>query len=202
MARGPAGSRSRPRPRRALELALLRRSAWSAGELACWRRRAGARHTLDLDVATPYALELAGRAEDAAQRLGRARLPVRSRAGAAHRPTATARCAARSPSCARSTRVRRPRSSRGGCANAASAICRAGRGRRRATIPAGLTPRELEVLAHVADGLRNAEIAERLFVSEKTVDHHVSAILRKLGVPTRGRAAAQAARLGLVPIDR
>src|SRR5581483_12107228 len=44
---------------------------------------------------------------------------------------------------------------------------------------AGLTRRELEVLALVAEGLRNARIAERLALSEKTVDHHVSAILRK-----------------------
>ena len=46
-------------------------------------------------------------------------------------------------------------------------------------------------------GLRNAEIASRLVVSEKTVDHHVSAILRKLDVHTRSQAAAEAARLGL-----
>ncbi|MGA8721311.1 MAG: helix-turn-helix transcriptional regulator, partial [Solirubrobacteraceae bacterium] len=63
--------------------------------------------------------------------------------------------------------------------------------------PGGLTARELEVLALLAKGLRNAAIAAELVVSEKTVDHHVSAILRKLEVRTRGEAAAEAARLGL-----
>jgi DNA-binding NarL/FixJ family response regulator len=46
-------------------------------------------------------------------------------------------------------------------------------------------------------GLRNAQIGERLVVSERTVDHHVSAILRKLGVRSRGEAGAEARRLGL-----
>jgi DNA-binding NarL/FixJ family response regulator len=67
--------------------------------------------------------------------------------------------------------------------------------------PAGLTAREMEVLELLASGLRNAQIAERLVVSEKTVDHHVSAIFRKLEVSTRVEAAAHAARIGL-PLNR
>jgi DNA-binding NarL/FixJ family response regulator len=63
--------------------------------------------------------------------------------------------------------------------------------------PAGLTARQVEVLRLVATGLTNAEIAERLFISAKTVDHHVSAILVKLGTATR-REAAEKARTWLV----
>jgi DNA-binding NarL/FixJ family response regulator len=62
---------------------------------------------------------------------------------------------------------------------------------RRATVanPAGLTARELDVLALLREGLRNADIAARLHIADKTVDHHVSAILGKLGVRTRQEAA-------------
>ncbi len=63
--------------------------------------------------------------------------------------------------------------------------------------PAGLSTREKEVLALVCCGLRNAEIAQRLVVAPKTVDHHVSAVLRKLGVPDREAARREAHRLGL-----
>jgi DNA-binding CsgD family transcriptional regulator len=64
--------------------------------------------------------------------------------------------------------------------------------------PAGLTRREAEVLALVAAGLRNAEIADRLYLTPKTVSHHLSAIYAKLGVETRVEAAQAASLLGIV----
>jgi DNA-binding NarL/FixJ family response regulator len=60
------------------------------------------------------------------------------------------------------------------------------------------TSRELEVLALLADGLTNREIAARLFLSPKTVGIHVSRLLRKLDAHTRGEAVAVARRRGLL----
>jgi DNA-binding CsgD family transcriptional regulator/tetratricopeptide (TPR) repeat protein len=67
--------------------------------------------------------------------------------------------------------------------------------------PHNLTGRELTVLALLVEGCRNADIARRLFISDKTVDHHVSSILGKLDVRSRGEAAAAAHRLGIVVPD-
>jgi DNA-binding NarL/FixJ family response regulator len=64
---------------------------------------------------------------------------------------------------------------------------------------AGLTRRQLDVLELVAAGMTNAEIAERLVVSVRTVDSHVAAVLAKLGVHTRREAAAAARARDLVP---
>lgn len=60
-----------------------------------------------------------------------------------------------------------------------------------------LSERELEVLGLVAEGLTNHHIAERLVLSEHTVNRHVANILRKLGLPSRAAAASLAGRFGL-----
>jgi DNA-binding CsgD family transcriptional regulator len=65
----------------------------------------------------------------------------------------------------------------------------------------GLTARELEVLALVAEGRTNRQIAQELFISAKTASVHVSNILAKLGVANRGEAGAQARRLGLDRVE-
>lgn len=71
--------------------------------------------------------------------------------------------------------------------------------RQRAAEAAGpLTGRQAEVLALVAHGASNAEIAERLVISVKTAGHHVSAILRRLGARSRTEAVAVARRDGLL----
>ena len=64
--------------------------------------------------------------------------------------------------------------------------------------PAQLTNRELDVLQLLKNGTHNKEIAETLFISPKTVDHHISSILFKLDVSSRAKAVAEAARLGIL----
>jgi DNA-binding NarL/FixJ family response regulator len=83
-------------------------------------------------------------------------------------------------------------------------VTRLPRGPRPATRthPAGLTEREAEILGLLTDGLSNADIAARLVISVRTVDHHVTAVLQKLGVPTRREAARAAFELGLADAHR
>ncbi len=184
----------------ALDLAVQRNSSWLIGELACWRRRAGVEEEIPADAAEPYALELAGEWERAAEEWTALGCPYEAALALAQgdeearrRALAALQQLGARPAAAIVARHLRERGARG-----------LPRGPRPDTQknPAGLTARELEVLSLVAQGLQNAEIAERLFLSGKTVDHHVSAILRKLGVRTRALASAEASRLGLAGQDR
>jgi DNA-binding NarL/FixJ family response regulator len=67
------------------------------------------------------------------------------------------------------------------------------------TIP--LTPRELDILRHVAAGMRNREVGELLDVSEQTIKNHLSSILHKLGVPNRTHAVTFAVRQGWLTLE-
>jgi DNA-binding CsgD family transcriptional regulator/tetratricopeptide (TPR) repeat protein len=185
----------------ALTLALERRDPWAVGELAGWRRRAGLLDELPLVVAEPYARQIGGEWQRAAELWEQIGCPYEAALARAeaddeqalrHALDALQRLGA-APAAAIVARRLRQRGVRG-----------LPRGPRKATRenPAELTPRELEVLELVARGLGNAKIAERLFLSEKTVAHHVSAILRKLGVRTRAQASAEAVRLGVATEDR
>jgi DNA-binding CsgD family transcriptional regulator len=69
------------------------------------------------------------------------------------------------------------------------------------THPRGLTAREQQILQLISEGRSNEEISATLFISVRTVEHHVSAILGKLGVSTRQGAAKEARRLGLTHAD-
>jgi ATP/maltotriose-dependent transcriptional regulator MalT len=172
------------------DLAVARWSSWLVGRLAFRMLRVGITPELPAGVAEPFRLMLDGdwrraaafweqrrRPYDRAEALSLAdddealleALAIFDRLGA----TATA------------AHVRRQLRERG---------VRAPRGPRPTTreLPHGLTPRQHEVLALIATGATNAEIAEQLVVSPKTVDHHVSAVLAKLGVASRREAAAAA----------
>jgi DNA-binding CsgD family transcriptional regulator len=181
----------------ALSLALRRQAPWVVGELACWRWRAALRDRLAPGaMAEPYALSLAGEPVQAAKAWRRLGCPYEAAMALADADAAEPlrraydelQALGARPAAAIVARKLRERGVRG--------VPRGPRPLTRAN-PAGLTARELEVLALLAKGLRNTAIATQLVVSEKTVDHHVSAILRKLDVRTRGAAAAEAARLGL-----
>ena len=182
----------------ALELAVSVGAAEVATCLRAWRRRAGLEEGPHADGAGPYALELAGDAAGAAARwteLGRPYEAALALADVGDEPSlrgaleALAKLGARAPAAVVAGRLR---------ALGARDIPRGPRPATRRNV-AGLTARESEVLVLVAEGLRNAEIAQRLFLSSRTVGNHVSAILRKLQADTRGEAVAKAATLGLLP---
>jgi DNA-binding CsgD family transcriptional regulator/tetratricopeptide (TPR) repeat protein len=173
---------------------------WWAGELEVWRHRAGLDGDDPAGLPEPYRLEITGDAHAAArwwQERGCAYDAALALAGTGD-PAALRRAldilhelGARPAAAIMARRLR--------------ALGEKGvrRGPRPATTanPAGLTYRETEILRLLAAGLSNTEIAARLVLSGRTVDNHVSAILRKLGARTRSEAAAQTEMLGLGAAD-
>ena len=181
----------------AFELARDCKASWLVGELACWRWRAGVREELAAGAAAvPYALSIAGEWARAAAWWTEIRCPYEAALALADADDVDALRQALAELQALGAGRVVAIVARGLRARGARGLPRGPRSGTREN-PAGLTGRELEVLALLAGGLRNAQIAERLVVSERTVDHHVSAILRKLDVHTRGEASAAAVRLAL-----
>jgi DNA-binding CsgD family transcriptional regulator len=170
---------------------------WGRAELMVWLARAGGAVHGSIPDAGAFSLELRGDHRGAAAEW--ARLGCRYDAalalldshdnGGLRVALADLHALDAKPAAARIARALRERGAR-----------RVARGPRAATRAnaAGLTARELEVLELLAHGMRNAHIAERLVLSARTVDHHVSSILRKLKAGTRTEAAAHATRLGLL----
>ncbi|HSJ91204.1 MAG TPA: AAA family ATPase [Ilumatobacter sp.] len=177
---------------------------WGRGELATWLCRldpgAGTEMSIDvtaMGVAEPFRLQLRGDFDGAAARWSALSAPYDQALALVDAGTT------------QSTRVGLDLLDRLGADHVAAKVrldLRRGGAvsvparRRSATLanPAGLTTRQVEILALVADGSTNAEIANRLFISAKTVDHHVSAVLAKLQVVSRRDAVRRAGELGIV----
>lgn len=188
---------ARHEARGAYEQALGQADPWKLGSLAIWLWRLGAGVDLPADLPEPYALEIIGdwRGSAAAwERLGRTYDAALTRVVSSPED-AELRAAlavlddlgARATAAAARRRMKR------------LGITSIPRGPRAATraAPAGLTAREQEVLALLSQGLPDKEISRQLFISERTVHHHVSAVLSKIGVSSRTAAAREAARMGI-----
>jgi DNA-binding CsgD family transcriptional regulator len=169
---------------------------WDRGAVAVWLRRTGSPGPPRGELTGPYRLQVAGEREEASRAWDSLGCPYEAAlalhdAGdeAALRQALKLFAGLGAPAAAQLTRHKMR----------ALGIRSIPAGPRTATRadPFGLTRREREVLELICAGHSNAEIAAKLFLSERTVDHHVSAVLAKLGAPTRGAAAAHAARLGL-----
>jgi len=182
--------------REGYECGLGRTDPWLLGSVATWLSRLEQASGVAAELPEPVALEAAGNWEDAAaawERLGRPYDAALARLGSQDEATLRKALAALDELGAQATAAaaRRRMKTLG-----IRAIPRGPRPATRAA-PSGLTAREREVLALLSEGLPDREISRRLFISERTVHHHVSAVLAKIGVSSRTAAAREAARMGI-----
>jgi DNA-binding CsgD family transcriptional regulator len=185
-----------PRLREVLAESLERESPWMGGELAFWLYLIGEIDQIPTGAAEPYRLAGAGEWEETAAFWEKRGIPY-DRAVALSLGSTEAKVEALSifdalGATALGSRLRTELTAAG--------VTGVPRGPTRATRenPFGLTPRQMDVLRHMADDMTNAEIADRLFLSSRTVDHHVSAILGKLGAGTRSEAVTAAREADLL----
>lgn len=169
---------------------------WIRGEFSFWLWRAGGAAETDQSIAAPYALQMRGDWRAAAAAWTAIGCPYEAAVALADGDEAARRAALETFDRLGAA----PAAERLRLALRASGVRSIPRGPRASTRgnAAGLTNRQLEVLALIADGLSNGEIADRLFISPKTVDHHVGAVLAKLDAGTRAEAASIAIHSGLI----
>lgn len=179
-------------------MALRAEHPWFVGELGYWLWRAGSGEPLPAYAAAPFALQVRGRAAAAAEAWTALGCPFEAARAASESGDEGAVRAAVGAFDALGARVAAQRARDRLLELGAKRIPRGPRPPTQAH-PAGLTPREAEVLAGLVAGASNAEIARRHGVSVRTVEHQVAAVLAKLGVDSRGAAVAEAHRRGLVP---
>jgi len=179
-----------------MELCMERGNAWAAGEIAQWLQLAGVLETVPPGAPEPFRLLCAGEWQQAAAWWAGHGLPY-EHAIALSRGDVDARLQALQifddlGAIPLATRVRSELQSEG--------VKGVPRGPQKTTKDhgLGLTARQAEVLALLGEDLTNAEIADRLFLSTRTVDHHVSAILSRLGAESRDEAVRIAADSGVL----
>jgi DNA-binding CsgD family transcriptional regulator len=169
---------------------------WLRGELAFWLWRAGVSQSVAQEIAEPYALQIAGNWRAAADAWKEIGCPYEQAVALSDGDEA----AQREALAIFKTLGAEPAAERLRHQLRATGVRGIPRGPRQSTSenPAGLTVRQMEVLSLLSEGCINAEIAERLFISAKTVDHHVSAILAKLDARTRAEAVSIALQSDLI----